>query len=86
MMAFPGMLIHAAVEAGMSVPDDPDVDDMDSFKETHPHFWVFCVLQLGRPMQWGEQWDNAATIARIPVELLKTMDLAAFRAAGVTGV
>lgn len=61
MMAFPSMLVEAAEKAGMEVPENPDGGD---FQETHPHFHVFCTLQLGRPINWGEHWENAEIIAR----------------------
>ena len=37
MLAFPSMLISAAIEADMSVPDDPD----NFAAEDYPHFHVF---------------------------------------------
>lgn len=86
MLAFPGMLVGAARKANMAVPDDPDqIEDLDAFKQSHPHFWVFCLLQLGRPMRPGEHWENAEVIAAIPLEHLVAMTPADFVAAGVCG-
>ncbi len=82
MLAFPSMLISAAKEAGMSVPDDPD-----SFtEEDYPHFHVFCGVQLCRPMlSPGEHWENAKIIASIPKSVLYTMTVRGLRDLGVQG-
>jgi len=72
MMAFPGMLATAAEKAGMKVPPDPDGE----WKvEEYPHFNIFCVVQLGRRIRWGEHWDNAKVVAAIPEEKLATITL-----------
>lgn len=67
MLAFPAMLIPAATEAGMPVPEDADNYDSNEF----PHFYVFCAVQLGRPMNPGEHWDNAKVIAAVPEEVIR---------------
>lgn len=65
MIAFAGMLVGAAEKAGISVPDDPD--KWEEARETHPHFYVFCAVQLARPMvSLNEHWTNAEIIAAIP--------------------
>jgi hypothetical protein len=65
MIAFPGMLVSAAVRAGIKVPDDPD--KFNEVRDQYPHFYVFCVTQLARAMDMGgEHWDNAYIIASIP--------------------
>ena len=79
MMAFPGMLVDAATQAGMAVPLDPDRFSNNDF----PHFFVFCQLQLGRRMAWDEHWENAKVIAQIPVEELKKLTLEGFIARGL---
>lgn len=72
MIAFPSMLIPAAREAKMPCPDDvEDIADFD--KNQYPHFFVYCMLQLCRPIGWGNHWNNAKIIARVPEENLKTM-------------
>jgi hypothetical protein len=81
MMGFEGMLVDAAIAAGMKVPPDPD--NTPYRKEDFPHFWVFCRLQLNRAIQWGEHWENAKVIANIPEEKLKTMTLEHFIAEGL---
>lgn len=75
MMAFPSMLTEAAVQAGMKVPENPD-DEFD--REQFPHFAVFCVLQLGRPINWGEHWENAKVIMKFDEEMLKKAELSDF--------
>ncbi len=71
MMVFPEMLIPAAQEAGMSCP--PNADDFKP--EEFPHFHVFCVIQLGRAMEWTEHWDNAEALTAIPESEIKTLTL-----------
>lgn len=65
MIAFPGMLIRPAKDAGMKVPDDPD--DFD--KGAYPHFYVYMQAQLGAPMPFPDApFENAKVIAAIPDE------------------
>lgn len=74
MLAFPGMLMSAATQAGMKTPDLSENDDYDPMD--YPHFHVFCLVQLGRPMlDMGEHWKNAEVIAEIPDEDIKSMTL-----------
>lgn len=69
MMAFPSMLVDAATKAGMKIPPDPD-----NFKpEEFPHFHVYCNVQLGRAITWGNHWNNAEIITKVPEEKLKTI-------------
>lgn len=75
MLAFPSMLLSPAEEAGMKIPLDFD-DDIKSIKETHVHFYIFCLLQLGKKMHSPtEHWDNAKIIAPIPEDELKTLSI-----------
>jgi hypothetical protein len=56
MIAFPFLLLEPAREAGMKIPNDP----YNYNPEEVPHFHVFCILQLGRPMSSPtDHWDNA---------------------------
>lgn len=70
-MIFPCMLIKAAEDAGIKVPphettDDRDIiDDIAFDKDEYPHFFVFCLLQLGRSMRPGEHFENAKIIAML---------------------
>lgn len=70
MMAFPSMISGAAHDAGMKVPPDPD-SDFD--KNEYVHFWVYCQMQLGVPVKWGNHWKNSEILAAIPEEKLKSM-------------
>jgi len=80
MMAYPGMLVGAAEKAGMKVPPDPDGE----WKvEEFPHFNIFCTVQLGRRIRWGEHWDNAKVVAAIPEDKLKTITLMELIEAGL---
>jgi len=70
MLAFPGMLVGPAQEAGIKVPPDPDNFKPDKF----PHFHVFCAAQLGQSMpSWTSHWSNAKIVAGIPKAKLKTI-------------
>lgn len=72
MMAFPGMLVHAAKLAEMKVP--PHADDADSWShDDFPYFSIFCMVQLCRPMQPGEHFENARIVASIEESRLKTI-------------
>lgn len=65
MIAFPGMLVQPAKDAGMKVPDDPEDFDKDSY----PHFYVYVLVQLGAPMPFpSAHYENAKVIASIPEE------------------
>lgn len=79
MMAFPSMIVKAAEDAGMKVPLDID---KDYDKEDYPHWHVYCALQLGVPVTWGNHWENAKIIAKIPTEDLKKMSVADFKNLG----
>ena len=79
MMLFPSMLVPAAELAGIKVPENPDDFDKNQF----PHFAVFCTLQLARPMQSGEHWENAEIIAKITEQDVKTKDLEFFLGKGL---
>lgn len=70
MIAFPSMLVQAAVLANISIPPYLDKYEMSEF----PHWHTFCVMQLCRPTRYaGEHWDNAKIIASIPADkVLKT--------------
>lgn len=69
MLAFPGMLVSAATQAGMKVPANPDEFDANEF----PHFYVFCEVQLGRRMHPGAHWTNAEVVAKIPDDKIKSV-------------
>jgi hypothetical protein len=84
MIVFPFLLADPATEAGMSVPDDIDNEDPSTFRDSHPHFFVYCALQCGASLPSPTaHWDNAKIIAKVPLDKLKTMTIADFRALGV---
>ena len=76
MLVFPGMIADIARDAGMKVPKNPD-DGWE--KNKFLHFWVFCEMSLGRPVNWGHfQFAlrrNAKTIVNIPTKKLNKMAL-----------
>jgi len=72
MMIFPGVIAEAAEKAGMKVPPDPD-GKWD--ENEYPHFNIFCDVQLCRRIRWGEHWENAKVVARIPEDKLVTVTL-----------
>lgn len=64
------MLINSAKEAGIKVPADPDNYDAHEF----PHFHVFCVMQLGKPMPHTDSvWTNAKVVASVADDQIKTI-------------
>lgn len=72
MIVFAGMLASAAEKAGITVPPDPDDFVPDDFL----HFYIFCLVQLARPLSnWNEHWDNAKVIASLTPEECKTVTL-----------
>lgn len=73
MIAFPGMLVSAAEKAGMGVPEDPD--NFENVSEQYPHFYVYCLCQLARPVFHGEHWENAKVIAALSEEEIKEITL-----------
>jgi hypothetical protein len=80
-IAFPNILASYAKDVGMSVPDDPE--KFLENREEHPHFAVYCLLQLGTSMPNAMSARiNAEVIAAIPVEEVTTMTLADFEARG----
>ena len=80
MLAFPEMIVPAAKKAGMKVPKD--ANDFDSNK--YPHFCVFCIVQLCRPMlRLDEHWNNAKIIAAIPEDKIRTVTLEQLLAKGL---
>lgn len=75
MIAFPGMLLGPAHEAGIKTPPDNVVDDDNKFDpQEYPHWMVFCNLQLGSSMPTPTaHWENAKVIAAIPEDKIRTM-------------
>lgn len=77
MIVFPSMLLEPAAKAGIKTPTPVnDNDDWWWNLEEFPHFSVFCIVQLCRPMKMdGEQWRNAKVIAAISEENIKEVTL-----------
>ena len=69
MMVFPSMIAEAAKRAGMQLPEDIEEFDANQF----PHWRVYCNVQLGCAVTWGNHWENAKIIAAIPEAELKTL-------------
>jgi hypothetical protein len=72
MMAFPGMIAEAARQAGMKTPPEPDGKWSP---DEYPHFHVYCNVQLGRAIQWGEHWENAKVVAKLGPRKIKSVTL-----------
>lgn len=80
MIAFPGMLLKPAENAGMKIPADADNFDPYEF----PHFAVFCNIQLGRRMPTASShWENAKVVASIPQEKIFTINTGELLALGI---
>lgn len=68
MIAMPELLAEPASDAGISIPDEIP-EDLDSIRETHTHFFVYCMMQLGAPMPSPtSHWENAKVIAQLSDE------------------
>jgi hypothetical protein len=73
MIAFEGMLVAPATEAGMKVPEDPEDYDPEQF----PHFDVYLKCQLGASMpNPSAHWNNAKLIAGYSDAKIKTLTYA----------
>jgi len=72
MLAFPSMLVVHAKTAGIKCPPDPD-----NFKKAkYPHFFVFCQVQLCRPMGSPlEASQNAEVVAKVPASKILKVTL-----------
>lgn len=81
MLCFPSMLVQAAKDAGMKVPEI-DVDNEEYDREQFPHWWVFCVLQLDTAMSAGAHWENAKVVAAIPEDEIRQTTLETIEAKG----
>lgn len=83
MISSPFMLEAAAKEAEIKVPPLDQMDNLELFHQDYPHFFCFCVLQLGRRMTPVYQhWDNAKVIASISEDKIKEMTVDDFVNAG----
>lgn len=90
MLVFQNLIVPAAKGAGMKVPPEDLLDKGNASGEStwdrneYPHFFIFCILQLGRSMSSPTQhWENAKAIVKIPETDLRTMTAEMFIAAGV---
>ena len=66
------LIVEAARKAGIKVPPD-ELLDKEWDNKQYPHFAAYCNMQLNKPVQWGEHWENAKVIASIPLDDLLTM-------------
>lgn len=81
MIAFVGMLVEPAIKAGISVPeveefaiDDPGLLENPDFRKKYLRFWIFLVMQLGRPLPFPTaHWENAKIVYKISRDELKTI-------------
>lgn len=70
MIAYPEMLVNAAQEAKIKVPEN--VNNYNG--NEYPHFRVFANCQLGISQSYmGCHFDNAKIIAAIPDDKIKTI-------------
>lgn len=73
MIAFIGLLVNPALEAGIKVPPVDVVEDATKFKgEDFPHWMVYVTMQLGSPMPSPtSHWENAKLVAGIPDDQIR---------------
>ena len=81
MLMLPYMLTSAAEQVGIPVPEG-DLDNPDTYRNSHPQFFVLCMTQLCRPMVPGEHFENAKALAAIPIEEMKAMTASELQARG----
>lgn len=66
MIALPVALAHAAQQAGIKTPENPDAFDSDDNRENFAHFFVYCAMQLGASQPYpGCHFENAKLIAEL---------------------
>ena len=85
MIAYAGLLCQPAEDAGIAVPEDLHFDgnNLDDFRESHPHFFVYACLQLGRPLPSPDShWSNAKVVAALSEDEVKTVTPGDFMARG----
>ena len=75
MIASLTQLLKPAADAGIKVPENVSYDALDNlndFRESHTHFFVYCMMQLGAPMPSASaHWENAKVIAALSDEEIK---------------
>lgn len=80
MLAFPGMLVPFAESTGMKVPKDPENFDANKY----PHFYVYRLIQIGRPIVRNtSHGENARIIAEIPENKIRLVTYAELLEMGV---
>ena len=83
MIAFSGLLLAPAKEAGIKTPSDDEIDKVDNgvesleiFKEKYPHWFVYCILQLGSPMPNPDShWKNAKIVSSFGDDEIKKVTM-----------
>lgn len=78
MLSSPSMLLSAAVEAGIKVPDlDYDTNPDEEYESADfPHFHVLIVTTCAVPLpSWTAHWDNAKIISEISDIDIKTITI-----------
>ena len=74
-------LIEAAQQAQMKIPEDVYLWWKDENARDFPHFFAFCLYQLGRPVPRGKSQDHFVTareIVRLTEQEILEMDAKTF--------
>jgi len=72
MIAFPELLVKPAQKAEIKVPKDIKNYDTNDY----PHWHVYNVVQLGKPLpNFSAHWYNAKIIAQIPKEKIMSITI-----------
>lgn len=67
------MLVAPALKAGIKVPPLKEIDSFD--EASYPHFALFCMIQIGRPLRtWKEQYYNAQLISKLSTKDIFELD------------
>ena len=71
MIAFTEMLVPIAKKCNIEIPSDIENYSPEDF----PHFYVFSVFQIGRPIEdnWTSHWNNAEIIGNLSKEEAKSI-------------
>lgn len=72
MLAFKSALIPHAKKAGIKIPEDIDYYNSNEY----PHWYVFTVYQISRPLpRWDIVWNNAEIIGKIPEDKIREVSI-----------
>lgn len=73
MINFNAMLVAPALRAGIKVPPLKEIDSFD--EASYPHFALFCMIQIGKPLSSLKDLDyNAQLISELSGQDILELD------------